>query len=574
MVLRPSLAKTIPNTFLRKKRRSPPSPFKTQWHYAFDQQQALQDLKQLAPHSPPNSIHQGSEDSQNPRKTLPFMLNCLIDSFAAYNCEPTPNAYQFVIKTLIRNSQFDELTHVLSHLQNVEKFQTPERVFVDLIGAYGQYGMVFEAIDLFFRIPSYRCVPTANSLNALLLILCRNRKCLRFVPQLLLKSRDMNIRIEPSSFSILIRALCRIGRADYAVKLLNYMIDDGFDLVDEVCSMILSSLCQQKGINSLEVMVILEEMRKIGFCLGRVDFRNLISFLVRQGNRRDAFDVLVDMKQAGIKPDISCYTMVLHSLVEKGEFERAEDLFNEVLVFGLVPNLRTYNAYISGLCKQEKVDSAYMMINCMEQLDCQPDIVTYRMVLEGFCKVGELQKAREVWSEMKRKVVELDAQTYRIMIQAYLSEGVVAEACSLLEKMLSNNITPMLSTFDDIISTLCHGGLISEALQFLEKVCSRAVVPGSIAWEALLLSLNHDVGDEMVLLDNLAEPAILHAWNMAIFLIPNEEISAADNEELELEQLICRVLYEEQLILLSLLSKEACLLHMKPCYILKFVRIN
>uniref|UniRef100_A0A7C8YL02 Pentatricopeptide repeat-containing protein n=1 Tax=Opuntia streptacantha TaxID=393608 RepID=A0A7C8YL02_OPUST len=156
MVLRPSLVKSIKSTFLRKKRRSPHSPFKTQWHYAFDQEQALQDLKKSALHSPSNSSHQGSEDSQNPCKSLPLMLNCLIDSFAAYNCEPTPNAYQFVIKTLIRNSQFDELTHVLSHLQNAEKFDTPERVFVDLIRAYGENGMLYESVDLFFRIPSFR----------------------------------------------------------------------------------------------------------------------------------------------------------------------------------------------------------------------------------------------------------------------------------------------------------------------------------------------------------------------------------------------------------------------------------
>jgi len=503
MVLRPSLIKSIKSTFLRKKRRSPHSPFKTQWHYAFDQEQALQDLKKSALHSPSNSTHQGSEDSQNPCKSLPLMLNCLIDSFAAYNCEPTPNAYQFVIKTLIRNSQFDELTHVLSHLQNAEKFDTPERVFVDLIRAYGENGMLYEAVDLFFRIPSFRCVPTANSLNALLLILCRSRKYLRFVPPLLLKSRDMHIRIEPSSFSILIRALCRIGRADYAIKLLSYMIDDGFDPDDKVCSLILSSVCQQKGVSGLDVMGIFEEMRRTGFSPGRVDFCNMISFLVRQGKGKDAFDVLVDMKKTGIKPDISCYTMVLHGLVEEGEFQRAEDLFDEILVFGLVPNVRTYNAFIIGLCKQEKTDSAYMMINCMEQLDCQPDIVTYRTVLEGFCKVGQLKRAREVWSEMKREVVELDTHSYRIMIQAYLTEGVVAEACNLLDEMLSNNMTPMLSAFDGIISILCHGGLVSEASQILEKVCSGDVVPGSMAWEALLSSLNCDTGDEMVLLDNL-----------------------------------------------------------------------
>lgn len=368
--------------------------------------------------------------------------------------------------------------------------------------------MVVEAIDLFFRIPCFRCVPTVDSLNSLLVILCRNRNSvfLRFVPQLLLKSsRVLNIRVEESSFSILISALCRIGMPDYAIKLLYYMIDDGLNPDNNMCSLILSSLYQQRGVivTSFEVMGIFEGMRKIGFCPRRTDFRNLIKFLVKQGKGKDAFDILCEMKREGIKPDVACYTMVLHGVVEERAFARAEELFDEILVFGLVPDVGAYNAYINGLCKQGKADEAYMMISSMQELGCQPNLVTYRTVLEAFSKVEELSRARDLWREIKEKGMKIDVQTYGTMIDALITRGEVIDACNLLEEMLSNSSAPMPSKLDDIICCLCRGGLISEALHTLEKVYANGFAPGSRAWEALLLGMNLNLDNVAVILAKL-----------------------------------------------------------------------
>ncbi|KAB5573920.1 hypothetical protein DKX38_001114 [Salix brachista] len=66
-----------------------------------------------------------------------------------------------------------------------------------------------EAIELFYRIPKFRCVPSVYSLNNLISVLCRNSKGLKLVPGILLKSQVMNIRVEESTFQVLITALCR-----------------------------------------------------------------------------------------------------------------------------------------------------------------------------------------------------------------------------------------------------------------------------------------------------------------------------------------------------------------------------
>ncbi|GMH23137.1 hypothetical protein Nepgr_024980 [Nepenthes gracilis] len=498
LFLRPSFSKGIPNTFLRKKRKWPHSPYKTKWHHLFDQQQAMQNLKQLASSPPPSQI-QGK--TQNPNKT-PYLLSCLVTSFKAYDCEPTTGAYRFLVKTLTQNSQFTELDLVLLHLQNFEKFETPERLFSDLIRIYGDNGMFREAIDLFFRIPKFRCVPTVCSLNSLLSILCRNEEYIQLVPEILTRCRIMNVRIDESSFSILISTLCRIRKVDYAIKLLNSIIDDGFEPDRKVYSLILSSLCKQKATSSSQVIGFLREMKRVKLCLSIVDFCNVIRYLLTKGKNIDAFGILNDMKTEGIKPDITCYTMVLNGVIEEGDFIRAEELFDEILIFGLIPDVNTYNVYINGLCKQDKVEEGYKMIGWMENLGCKPNSETYKIVLEAFCKLREFNRAGEIWREMKLKGAQ-NLHAYRIMVCALIRRSEIVEAFQLIEEMVNRGFVPSSSTIEEMISVMCKAGFVAEALLMLRKVFDHAIVLQAGAWEALLLGLKLNPGLTNATLANL-----------------------------------------------------------------------
>ncbi|KAK9289476.1 hypothetical protein L1049_007631 [Liquidambar formosana] len=497
-MVRFSAAKSSSSNFLRKRRKWLLSPYKTKWHETFDQQQAMQTLQQAASASP----------QQNPDET--HLLSSLIHSFTIYNSNPTPNAYHFVIKTLSQTSQLHHLHPVLHRLEHVEKFETPEYVFVDLIKMYGDANRIEEAIDVFFRIPNFRCVPSICSLNALLLVLCKSREGLVMVPQILLKSRDLNIRVEESSLHILIIGLCRIKKAGHAIQILNYMLNDGYVLDFRMCSLILSSLCKQKHSSSVEVMGFLEEMRRVGFVPDGMDCANVIKFLVKEGKGGDALDVLNRMKVEGIKPDIVCYTMVLRGVISDGDYVRADELFDELLVLGLVPDVHTYNVYIKGLCKQNNVEAGFKMLACMEELGCKPDLITYNALLEGFCKVGEMSRARELVREMELKGVGLNPQTYRIMIDGLVSEGEISKACGLLEEMLDKCFYPRSSTLDEIIWGCCQRGLVCKALQLLEKMVGKSVAPGARTWEALLLSFGSKLSFAENTLTDLVNPIQTH----------------------------------------------------------------
>ncbi|KAJ6871523.1 hypothetical protein NC652_037014 [Populus alba x Populus x berolinensis] len=162
---------------------------------------------------------------ENPCKShLPSSLNY---SFSIYNVEPTPKVYDFIIKTSFKPLKFHHISSVLDHLEKVENFEPPESIFDYLIEFYGITDKNQEAIELFCRIPKFRCVPSVYSLNTLMPVLCRSSKGLNLVPEILLNSQVMNTRMEESTF--------------------------------------------QKEATKFEVLAFLEELRKLGFCPGMVE---------------------------------------------------------------------------------------------------------------------------------------------------------------------------------------------------------------------------------------------------------------------------------------------------------------
>ncbi|PIN01900.1 hypothetical protein CDL12_25585 [Handroanthus impetiginosus] len=404
---------SLHNYYIRKRRKWPIQPYKTQWQQSFAFQLAKQSFMQ--------SI----------RKSKTHLLSDFTDSFAAYEIDPTPQSYHFLFKILIRkrpSNWDDQLREILDHIEKVENFETPECLFIDLMKFLGDNNMLNDAVELFFRIPKFRCDPSVEVFNVLVSVLCRNEKGLEIVPHILIKSQEINIRIEESSFEILIRALCRVGNVSHAFELLNHMVEEGFGVDQKICSLMLATMCRQLNCNGGEVMLFLDDLKGVGFEPRKNDFCNVIRCLVKDGKGKDALELLKQMRMSGIMPDIICYNLVLEGLINDRDFLRADKVFDELLVLGLVPDICTYNVYISSLCTQKKLDDGIKMLLSMEDLGCAPNLSTYSTVLRALCLAGELDRAKEMVNEMQQKCIQVNPRTYEILINGLTSNGDIDEA--------------------------------------------------------------------------------------------------------------------------------------------------
>ncbi|PWA28277.1 Pentatricopeptide repeat-containing protein [Artemisia annua] len=469
------------NYYLRKRRKWPHPIYKQRWHQKLTQQHAMQNLKHQLLLKPNSQI--------NP-------LTILINSFNLFNSDPSPNAYHFLIKTLMmKNSHHHHIDTLLTHIELNENFETPESLFYDLIEFYGEKNEFQKAIDVFFKVEKFRCLPSVGLLNCLVSVLCKRKEGLVIVPQVLVKSRLMNIRIDESSFVVLIKGLCRFRKAKCAVGLLCHMFEYGIEIDRSCFSLVLSTLCRfRDNVECGEVMGLVEEMRKLGFCFDRMDYVNVIRFLVICGKGLDALELLSEMKRDGFMPDVVCYTVVLDGVISIGEYECAERLFDEMLLCGLVPDISTYNVYVNGLCKQKKFDNGIMMLSCMEEIGCKPNTVTYNTILSAIYESGEIGLANDFLAQVRRKGIMLNSRTYEIMICRMVDTDYISKALDLLEEMVDKRLLPQSATFDDILCKLCQKGLVSKALNLLTEMLGKNVIPGCRSWKALLveLQIKHD----------------------------------------------------------------------------------
>ncbi|XP_073157328.1 pentatricopeptide repeat-containing protein At2g38420, mitochondrial [Henckelia pumila] len=442
------------NYYLRKRRKWPLKSYKQQWLQSFSHQLAVQSFKK--------SIKKGETR----------LLSSLLQSFSTYQIDPSPKAYRFLFKFLTQRHRLfgHQIPQILDHIEKAESFETPECVFIDLIDFYGENNMLNEAVELFFRIPKFRCEPSVEALNALLSVICRGKRGLEIVPQILLKTRDMNIRIEDSSYGILIRALCKIGRVSQALELLKYMVEDGFSADQKICSLMLATMCNHMDNNIDEVMGFLEDLKTLGFEPRMVDFSILIRVLVKRGKIVDALGVFKQMKKSRLRPDIMCYNLILSGLIFEWDFSRADKVFDELLLVGLIPDIHTYNLYINCLCTQNKIEDGIKMLGSMEELGCAPKLSTYITVLKALCEAGELDRVREVMKGMRKKGINLDSESYEIMIHGLISYGDINEAHSLLNEMFDDNYVLQLTSLDRIICRLYKMGLFFNATELLNEV--------------------------------------------------------------------------------------------------------
>ncbi|KAI4324484.1 hypothetical protein MLD38_029971 [Melastoma candidum] len=417
------------NRFLRKNRKWPLPSYYSRWHLALRQEEALQSLKTAAKSYP-----------------IPDAVSTLLDSFSSHDCDPTPQSYGFLLNLLCSTGQYRQIPPLLDRLEKVEAFEVPEFVFRQLISSYGGMGRVDDAIDLFYRIPRFRCVPTVHSLNALLFMLCSKGESARMVPAVLSKCREMGVRVDESSFRVLIGALCRFRKVGWAVEVVRIVVGEGFGVDVETCSRILSYWSDQGAVDraGIGILGFVEEMRKIGFCPEVVDYANVIKFLMRNEKVSDAYNVLNQMKDEGVWPNVACYTMIMSGLIKEDEFEKADELFDELLVSGMVPDVSAYNVYIMSLCKRDDIEAAIEVASGMGELGCHPNEATYLIIFERLIKAGNLSRAEMLLKEIQAKGIQLNRRNYQFLIDSFLAVSEVKEVVDLPDGLLDKLVNTSL----------------------------------------------------------------------------------------------------------------------------------
>lgn len=306
-------------------------------------------------------------------------------------------------------------------LAKILKRPPNEAQFIHYIRVYAKAGLLHEATQLFDKMPELNCTPSTASLNQLLSVLCEKREGLYMVKDVLLKSQEKGIRVDESTFSILIEALCRNSKAKFAIEIMKLMGLFECDPDLRMYSLVLQSLCEDSNSWS-DVIAFVREMQRAGFMPSMMDFYKVIALLVKEGKVDEAYCFVNEMRIDGAKPDVNCFNKVLLGFSEAGRFDMVDEVFDEMLIRGLIPNVCTFEIYIGGLAKKGDVDGMVKMVKCMERTGFNANVQIYNMIIGGFMCSGELNKARELMDEMVRKGIKWNSDTLSLYYEKELGK--------------------------------------------------------------------------------------------------------------------------------------------------------
>ncbi|URE22484.1 PPR repeat [Musa troglodytarum] len=236
-----------------------------------------------------------------------------------------------------------------------------------------------------------------------------------------------------------------------------------------------------------------------------------------------AFQVMLLIKEAALKPDCKLYTTLISTCAKSGKVDAMFEVFHEMVNAGIEPNANTYGALIDGCARAGQVAKAFGAYGIMRSKKVQPDRVVFNALITACGEVGAVDRAFDVLAEMKAEPkpidpdhvtvgalikactkagqVELTREVYK-MLQEYHITGtpevytIAAKSCSqtgdlefaleIYDDMKRNGVIPDEMFLSTIIDVAGHAGKINAAFKILQEAKSDGIKVGNMSYSSLM----------------------------------------------------------------------------------------
>ncbi|KAK7304932.1 hypothetical protein VNO77_42826 [Canavalia gladiata] len=281
--------------------------------------------------------------------------------------------------------------------------------------------------------------------------------------------------ISPQVFVILMRRFASARMVQKAIEVLDEMPKYGCEPDEYVFGCLLDALCKNGSIK--EAASLFEDMR-YRFPPTVKHFTSLLYGWCREGKLMEAKHVLVQMKDAGIEPDIVVYNNLLSGYAQAGKMGDAYDLLKEMRRKGCEPNATSYTILIQSLCKHERLEEAMRLFVEMQGNDCQVDDVTYSTLISGFCKWGKIKRGYELLDQMIQQGHFPNQLIYQHIMVAHEKKEELEECMELVNEMQKIGCTPDLNIYNTVIRLACKLGEIKEGVRLWNEMEACSLSPG------------------------------------------------------------------------------------------------
>ncbi|KAG8095408.1 hypothetical protein GUJ93_ZPchr0012g22106 [Zizania palustris] len=228
-------------------------------------------------------------------------------------------------------------------------------------------------------------------------------------------------------------------------------------------------------------------------------FNMLLSVCANSQDFDGALQVMVLLKEAGLKPDCKLYTTLISTCAKCGKVDAMFEVFHEMVSAGIEPNVNTYSALINGCAKAGQVAKAFGAYGIMSSKKVKPDRVVFNALISACGESGAVARAFDVLSEMTAESSESkvckpilpDHVTVGALMKTCIQAGQADRAREVYKMLQEYNIKGTPEVYTIALRSCSLTGDLGFALKIYEDMNKIGVQPDEMFLSALVDVAGH-----------------------------------------------------------------------------------
>lgn len=292
----------------------------------------------------------------------------------------------------------------------------------------------------------------------------------------------------PAAYIKSYNCLLRDGRLKDCIDLLERMKTQGFLDMDKVQHKKFLMACKnQKSVREAFQFCKLISKPTLS------TFNMLLSVCASSQDFEGAFQAMLLVKEAGLKPDCKLYTTLISTCAKSGKVDAMFEVFHEMVNAGVDPNINTYGALIDGCSRAGQIAKAFGAYGIMRSKNVQPDRVIFNALISACGRSGAVDRAFDVLAEMRAepKPIDPDHVTVGALMKTCAQASQVDRVREVYKMLHNYNISGTPEVYTIAVNSCSQTGDLEFALSIYSDMQRKGVLPDEMFLSTLIDVAGH-----------------------------------------------------------------------------------
>ncbi|XP_021734241.1 putative pentatricopeptide repeat-containing protein At5g06400, mitochondrial [Chenopodium quinoa] len=301
---------------------------------------------------------------------------------------------------------------------------------------YGKAKLIGKALLIFEKMKKLGVEPDAEAYGWLIRVLCQSRKgeiALEFYKEMVQKDYRPDIR----QYTMLLNCLAGCGDIDGVYLVANDMINVSQIPDQNVYFFVLKSFCMSERIR--EALELIRDLKTKNLTLSSEYFDILVKGLCKARRMDDALEIVDIMKKRNVVNEV-VYEALINGYLRKNDFARALDMFQGLKDAGITPLTSTYTMLMQHFFSLNEYEKGCALYNEMLDRGVKLDSVAYTAIIAGHVRNDSISAAWKLFESMEEEGIKATQKCYLVIIQELCRNSKTDEMINVLYQMQDNKI--------------------------------------------------------------------------------------------------------------------------------------